>query len=101
MLINFFRTTPVLMEPFFPVSTQVNTTVTFKFVVSSTPFMSLWLGPDGGVDTWAGFLTERSELMDSMQFVPNLIVLSGVCITHLHSLLVNKSLFSHFSFFRP
>ncbi|PLW21230.1 hypothetical protein PCANC_05410 [Puccinia coronata f. sp. avenae] len=55
----------------------VNTTVTFKFVVSSTPFMSLWLGPDGGVDTWAGFLTERSELMDSMQFVPNLIVLSG------------------------
>ncbi|OAV88694.1 hypothetical protein PTTG_07799 [Puccinia triticina 1-1 BBBD Race 1] len=55
----------------------VNTTVTFKFVVSSTPFMSLWLGPDGGVDTWAGFLTERSELMDVMQFVPNLIVLSG------------------------
>jgi len=55
----------------------VNTTVTFKFVVSSTPFMSLWLGPDGGVDTWAGFLTERSQLMDSMQYVPNLIVLSG------------------------
>ncbi|EFP91738.2 hypothetical protein PGT21_019666 [Puccinia graminis f. sp. tritici] len=55
----------------------VNSTVTFKFVVSSTPFMSLWLGPDGGVDTWAGFLTERSELLDSMQYVPNLIVLSG------------------------
>lgn len=55
----------------------VNTTVTFKFVVSSTPFMSLWSGPDGGIDTWAGFLTERSELMDVMEYVPNLIILSG------------------------
>lgn len=55
----------------------VNSTVTFKFVISSTPFMSLWSGPDGGIDTWAGFLTERNELMDYMEFVPNLIVLSG------------------------
>lgn len=55
----------------------VNSTVTFKFVISSTPFMTLWSGPDGAVDTWNGFTTERSELMDVMQYIPNLIVLSG------------------------
>ncbi|KAG0149487.1 hypothetical protein CROQUDRAFT_39774 [Cronartium quercuum f. sp. fusiforme G11] len=55
----------------------VNSTVTFKFVISSTPFMTLWSGPDGAIDTWAGFMTERSELMDVMQYIPNLIVLSG------------------------
>ncbi|MBW0491633.1 hypothetical protein O181_031348 [Austropuccinia psidii MF-1] len=55
----------------------VNATVTFKFVISSTPFMTLWSGPDGAIDTWAGFTTERNELMNIMQYVPNLIVLSG------------------------
>ncbi|CAH7682443.1 PhoD-like phosphatase-domain-containing protein [Phakopsora pachyrhizi] len=55
----------------------VNSTVTFKFVVSSTPFMTLWSGLDGAIDTWSGFLTERNELLDVMQHVPNLIILSG------------------------
>ncbi|KAG0146142.1 hypothetical protein CROQUDRAFT_93049 [Cronartium quercuum f. sp. fusiforme G11] len=39
--------------------------------------MTPWSGHDGAIDTWAGFMTERSELMDVMQYIPNLIVLSG------------------------
>ncbi|PWN50399.1 hypothetical protein IE53DRAFT_97589 [Violaceomyces palustris] len=54
----------------------VNSTATFKFVVSSVPFNSLW-GLDGQKDSWAGYMSERSSLMDTMQYVPNLIVLSG------------------------
>lgn len=52
----------------------VNETVTFKFVVSSVPLMSLWTY---GEDTWAGFITERSQVLDKLQYVPNVIVLSG------------------------
>lgn len=55
---------------------DVNQTVTWKFVVSSTPMMSLWAY--GEQDTWAGFLTEREELLDVLESVPNVIVLSGV-----------------------
>ncbi|CAO1637818.1 unnamed protein product [Parajaminaea phylloscopi] len=55
----------------------VNSTASFKFVVSSVPFMSLWGGLDGRVDTWAAYLAERDELIDVMQYVPNVIVLSG------------------------
>lgn len=58
----------------------VNTTATFKFVVSSVPFNSLWGGPldwDGQKDSWAAYMNERSQLADVMQHVPNLIVLSG------------------------
>lgn len=36
--------------------------------------MSLW---SHGEDTWAAFLTERDQLLDVLQFVPNVIVLSG------------------------
>ncbi len=53
---------------------------TFKFVVSSVPFMSLWGGSldvDGKKDSWAGYLTERDELLETMHYVPNVIVLSG------------------------
>lgn len=39
---------------------EVNSTATFKFVVSSVPFMTLWSGPSGN-DTWAAFTTERTE----------------------------------------
>lgn len=56
---------------------QVNGTHTFKFVVSSVPFQTCYGGPNGKFDTWGGFQTERSELMDVMQYVPNVIVLSG------------------------
>lgn len=41
---------------------QVNNTVTWKFVVSSVPFMSLW---SYGDDTWAGFITERDTVLVS------------------------------------
>jgi alkaline phosphatase D len=49
----------------------VNETVTWKFVVSSVPFMTLW---DSGIasakDTFAAFTTERAELLDLMEYVP-------------------------------
>jgi alkaline phosphatase D len=49
----------------------VNQTVTWKFVVSSVPFMTLW---DSGVasakDTFAAFTHERAELLDLMEYVP-------------------------------
>lgn len=59
----------------------VNSTATFKFVVSSVPFMSLWGGAidiDGKKDSWAAYLEEREELLDIMQYVKgSVIVLSG------------------------
>lgn len=58
----------------------VNSTATFKFVVSSVPFTTLWGGPldiDSKSDSWAAYQTEREELLAVMQFVPNIIVLSG------------------------
>lgn len=67
-----------------------NSTATFKFVVSSVPFMSLWGGIDGKIDSWAAYLAERDELIDVMQYVPNVIVLSGdrheAAVTGLRSL---------------
>lgn len=74
-------------------SEQVNQTVTWKFIVSSTPLMTLWCAllflllassqltrshAAHGDDTWAGFVTEREAVLDIMQYVPNVIVLSGV-----------------------
>lgn len=71
--------------------------------MSSVPLMSLWCKPlppiliffwslrnmlihrfplfesaAMGDDTWAGFLTERDAVLDVLEFVPNVIVLSGV-----------------------
>lgn len=83
-----------------------NGTVTWKFIVTSSPFMALWsqsplfshtlesveapasfglikgdiddvFGLGHGEDTWAGFLHEREELLDILQYVPNVIILSG------------------------
>ncbi|KAL1743281.1 PhoD-like phosphatase-domain-containing protein [Schizophyllum fasciatum] len=51
-------------------------TATFKFVVSSVPFTSLW-GHDAQTDCWPGFPTERSALLELFHSVPNLIILSG------------------------
>ncbi|GAA5931760.1 hypothetical protein JCM10213_005849 [Rhodosporidiobolus nylandii] len=53
---------------------KVNSTVTWKFVISSVPLMSLW---SHGQDTWASFTTERDAIMDILEHVPNVIVLSG------------------------
>ncbi|KAM0788353.1 hypothetical protein ACM66B_001494 [Microbotryomycetes sp. NB124-2] len=61
-------------EAFFDWLSRVNNTVTWKFVASSVPMMTLWTH---GEDTWAGFTTERDELLDVMQYVPNIIVISG------------------------
>lgn len=48
----------------------VNTTATFKFVVSSVPFNTLWGGPldwDGKKDSWAAYTHERESLLQVMQ----------------------------------
>jgi alkaline phosphatase D len=55
---------------------QVNTTATFKFVVSSVPFTSLW-GYDGQTDAWPGYADEKAALLKALHSVPNVIVLSG------------------------
>lgn len=52
----------------------MNSTVTWKFIVSSVPLMTLW---SHGADTWAGFTTERDAILDVLEYVPNVIVLSG------------------------
>lgn len=59
---------------------QVNHTATFKFIASSVPFTSLWGGPldlDGRTDGWAFYQEERKQLLDMLQYVPNVILLSG------------------------
>ncbi|GAA6000157.1 hypothetical protein JCM10207_007883 [Rhodosporidiobolus poonsookiae] len=61
-------------EAFLDWATKVNNTVTWKFVISSVPLMSLW---SHGEDTFAGFLSERDAIMDVLEHVPNVIVLSG------------------------
>jgi alkaline phosphatase D len=56
---------------------KVNSTTTFKFIVSSVPFTSLWHGFDGQSDSWAAYRLERDALLDVLQFIPNLVLLSG------------------------
>lgn len=55
---------------------RANTTSTFKFIVSSVPFTSLW-GHDAQVDSWAGFPEEKQLLLALFHSVPNVIILSG------------------------
>lgn len=55
---------------------QVNNTATFKFIVSSVPFTSLWTH-DAQVDSWAGFALEKATLLDALHAVPNVVLLSG------------------------
>lgn len=59
---------------------QVNNTATFKFLVSSVPFTTLWGGPldfDGRKDGWSAYAEERKMILDVIQYVPNVIILSG------------------------
>ncbi|KAG8837073.1 hypothetical protein FRB91_007085 [Serendipita sp. 411] len=56
---------------------RVNTTTTFKFIISSVPMTSLWHGYDGQSDSWAAYRIERDSLLDVLQYVPNVFVLSG------------------------
>ncbi|KAL0578425.1 hypothetical protein V5O48_003575 [Marasmius crinis-equi] len=55
---------------------RVNHTATFKFLVSSTPFTSLWTH-DAQLDTWAAYPTEKQTLLTMLHSVPNVVVLSG------------------------
>ena len=44
------------------------------------PFTSLWGGPldfDGRVDGWSAYSDERKLILDAIQYVPNVIILSG------------------------
>jgi alkaline phosphatase D len=55
---------------------QVNSTVTFKFIVTSVPFTSLWTH-DALVDSWAAYEHEKSTILEALSTVPNVIILSG------------------------
>lgn len=56
---------------------KVNSTATWKFIISSVPFTSLWHGYDGQQDSWAGYKIERDALLDTLFYVPNVVILSG------------------------
>ncbi|TFK26359.1 alkaline phosphatase [Coprinopsis marcescibilis] len=55
---------------------KVNETVTFKFIVSSVPFTSLWQH-DALKDSWGGYEVEKATILDAIQTVPNVFILSG------------------------
>ncbi|KAJ3840484.1 PhoD-like phosphatase-domain-containing protein [Lentinula raphanica] len=55
---------------------KANNTATFKFIVSSVPFTSLW-GHDAQYDSWAGFVDEKQTLLNAMHSVPNVFVITG------------------------
>ncbi|KAH9056623.1 PhoD-like phosphatase-domain-containing protein [Lactarius vividus] len=55
---------------------KVNQTATFKFIVTSVPFTSLWTH-DAQTDSWAGFDSEKASLLSALHTVPNVFLLSG------------------------
>jgi len=55
---------------------HANGTASFKFIVSSVPFTSLW-GQDAASDSWAAFPTEKAALLEAFHSVPNVIIISG------------------------
>jgi alkaline phosphatase D len=57
-------------------SRQVNQTATFKFIVTSVPFSSLWTH-DAQVDSWAAYASEKASLLSALHTVPNVYLLSG------------------------
>lgn len=54
----------------------VNGTKTFKFIVSSVPFTSLWTH-DAQVDSWAAYPSEKASLLEVFHSVPNVVIVSG------------------------
>lgn len=56
---------------------KVNSTATFKFIVSSVPLTSLWRGIDGHIDTWAGYPAERAKVLALLSSLTNTIVITG------------------------
>lgn len=55
---------------------QVNQTATFKFIVTSVPFTSLWTH-DAQTDSWAAYASEKASLLSAIHTVPNVYFLSG------------------------
>ncbi|KAL4246501.1 hypothetical protein ABKN59_008654 [Abortiporus biennis] len=55
---------------------EVNSTATFKFIVSSVPFTDLWQY-EALVDCWPAYPAEKAALLSAMHSVPNVIILSG------------------------
>ncbi|KAF8526853.1 PhoD-like phosphatase-domain-containing protein [Hysterangium stoloniferum] len=54
---------------------RVNSTTTFKFIITSVPFTSLWtVDPEDG---WSGYLDERDALLGVMGTIPNIFIISG------------------------
>jgi alkaline phosphatase D len=58
------------------ITRQVNQTATFKFIVTSVPFTSLWTH-DAQTDSWAGYASEKASLLSALHTVPNVFLLSG------------------------
>ncbi|KAJ1850558.1 hypothetical protein LPJ73_003396 [Coemansia sp. RSA 2703] len=56
---------------------EVNHTAAVKFVVSSVPLTTGWSNFDSSQDTWRGYPTERSEILELTKYIPNLFFLSG------------------------
>ena len=55
---------------------QVNSTTTFKFIITSVPFTSLWTH-DARIDSWSAYAEEKSAILEALFTVPNVIILSG------------------------
>ena len=55
---------------------KVNHTSSFKFIVSSVPFTSLWTH-DAQIDSWAAYPAEKSTLLAAFHSVPNIVIISG------------------------
>ncbi|KZV61881.1 hypothetical protein PENSPDRAFT_642904 [Peniophora sp. CONT] len=53
-----------------------NQTSTFKFIVSSVPFTSLWR-VDAQIDSWAAYAAEKAALLEVLHTVPNVFIISG------------------------
>lgn len=60
-----------------PILVQVNSTAAFKFVISSVPLTGMWGGPNGQIDTWMGASQERLAFLELLEYVPNVVVISG------------------------
>jgi alkaline phosphatase D len=60
----------------YDITHQVNQTATFKFIVTSVPFTSLWTR-DAQTDSWAGYASEKASLLSALHTVPNVYLLSG------------------------
>ncbi|KAJ7632327.1 PhoD-like phosphatase-domain-containing protein [Roridomyces roridus] len=54
---------------------HVNSTASFKFIISSVPFVGLWTHDPH--DSWAGFPAEKAQLLEAFHSVPNVVIISG------------------------